>query len=131
MKLYIFIIGYNLMLRQYLSPLPEVPSGCQSFHLGKAVVFQASFRTVPVYVKSKSKYKFHQILCLQRIISVLAPVTGENGSSVVHETSFQSGCDISPNPLLSILFKQTSHSAYFGPWRRGVGMMDRTSRNDN
>jgi hypothetical protein len=31
-----------------------VPTGCQSFHLGKAVVFQSSFHGMPVYVKSKS-----------------------------------------------------------------------------
>jgi hypothetical protein len=35
-------------------PLVTVPTGCQSFHLGKAVVFQSSFRGMPVYVKSKS-----------------------------------------------------------------------------
>ncbi len=34
-----------------------VPTGCQSFHLGKAVVFQSSFRGMPVYVKSKFGFR--------------------------------------------------------------------------
>ena len=53
-----------------------MPSGCQAFHLGKAVVFQASFRGIPVYVKSKYN-------------TFLAKVNDNLGKAVVFQASFR------------------------------------------
>jgi hypothetical protein len=48
-------------------PGVTVPTGCQSFHLGKAVVFQSSFRGMPVYVKSKFGFRILIVLIVYSV----------------------------------------------------------------